>query len=184
MEIQELPSITRFIPKILLALTVTVCDEVYKKIAYWLNDMGKTAPALVFFFVLFVFLCVICTWVLLTLPMESLLLLIFVVNPENYRLQSDYENNLIIKMVFVSRVFWIIQNNSQSDLTESCVDLSWSFLSFFLVWIHQFLPEPFLHWLLPQGHGATQGGNTDGAINAVAGRTQQGWRCAEGLHVT
>lgn len=41
MEIQELPGITRFIPKILLALTVTVCDEVYKKIAYWLNDMGK-----------------------------------------------------------------------------------------------------------------------------------------------
>lgn len=41
MEIQELPSITRFIPKILLAITVTVCDEVYKKIAYWLNDMGK-----------------------------------------------------------------------------------------------------------------------------------------------
>ncbi|XP_023191343.1 anoctamin-8-like isoform X1 [Xiphophorus maculatus] len=58
MEIQELPSITRFIPKILLAITVTVCDEVYKKIAYWLNDM------------------------------------------ENYRFQSAYENNLIIKMVF------------------------------------------------------------------------------------
>ncbi|XP_047445501.1 anoctamin-8 isoform X5 [Mugil cephalus] len=58
MEIQELPSITRFIPKILLAITVTICDEVYKKIAYWLNDM------------------------------------------ENYRLQSAYENNLIIKMVF------------------------------------------------------------------------------------
>ncbi|XP_068995688.1 anoctamin-8 isoform X2 [Embiotoca jacksoni] len=58
MEIQELPSITRFIPKILLAITVAVCDEVYKKIAYWLNDM------------------------------------------ENYRLQSAYENNLIIKMVF------------------------------------------------------------------------------------
>ncbi|XP_028284318.1 anoctamin-8 isoform X2 [Parambassis ranga] len=58
MEIQELPGITRFIPKILLAITVSVCDEVYKKIAYWLNDM------------------------------------------ENYRLQSAYENNLIIKMVF------------------------------------------------------------------------------------
>lgn len=42
MEIQELPGITRFIPKILLAITVAVCDEVYKKIAYWLNDMGKT----------------------------------------------------------------------------------------------------------------------------------------------
>ncbi|XP_061588629.1 anoctamin-8 isoform X2 [Cololabis saira] len=39
MEIQELPGVTRFIPKILLAITVTVCDEVYKKIAYWLNDM-------------------------------------------------------------------------------------------------------------------------------------------------
>ncbi|XP_031710729.1 anoctamin-8 isoform X2 [Anarrhichthys ocellatus] len=58
MEIQELPGITRFLPKILLAITVTICDEVYKKIAYWLNDM------------------------------------------ENYRLQSAYENNLIIKMVF------------------------------------------------------------------------------------
>ncbi|KAJ8011299.1 hypothetical protein DPEC_G00056710 [Dallia pectoralis] len=58
MEIKELPSITRFIPKILLAIVVTVCEEVYRKIAYWLNDM------------------------------------------ENYRLQSAYENNLIIKMVF------------------------------------------------------------------------------------
>lgn len=46
MEIQELPGITRFIPKILLALTVTVCDEVYKKIAYWLNDMGKRPSTL------------------------------------------------------------------------------------------------------------------------------------------
>uniref|UniRef100_A0A8C6VP59 Anoctamin n=1 Tax=Nothobranchius furzeri TaxID=105023 RepID=A0A8C6VP59_NOTFU len=60
MEIQELAGITRFVPKVLLAITVTICDEVYKKIAYWLNDM------------------------------------------ENYRLQSTYENNLIIKMVFVS----------------------------------------------------------------------------------
>lgn len=41
MEIQELPGFTRFIPKILLAVTVTVCDEVYKKIAYWLNNLGR-----------------------------------------------------------------------------------------------------------------------------------------------
>lgn len=41
MAIKELPGITRFIPKIVLAITVTVCDEVYKKIAHWLNDMGK-----------------------------------------------------------------------------------------------------------------------------------------------
>ncbi|XP_002660858.1 anoctamin-8 [Danio rerio] len=58
METKEFPSICRFIPKILLAVTVTVCDEVYKKIALWLNDM------------------------------------------ENYRLQSTYDNNLILKTVF------------------------------------------------------------------------------------
>ncbi|XP_052473901.1 anoctamin-8 isoform X2 [Carassius gibelio] len=57
-ETKELPSICRFFPKILLAVTVTVCDEVYKKIALWLNDM------------------------------------------ENYRLQSTYDNNLILKTVF------------------------------------------------------------------------------------
>ncbi|TRY53871.1 hypothetical protein DNTS_002813 [Danionella cerebrum] len=58
METKELPSICRFIPKILLAITVTVCDEVYKKIALWLNDL------------------------------------------ENYKLQSTYDNNLILKTVF------------------------------------------------------------------------------------
>lgn len=63
MEIQELPGITRFIPKILLALTVTVCDEVYKKIAYWLNDMGNRPPALAVLpvgfcgFLLYVWVC-------------------------------------------------------------------------------------------------------------------------------
>ncbi|XP_051984936.1 anoctamin-8-like [Xyrauchen texanus] len=57
-ETKELPSICRFIPKILLAITVTVCDEVYKKIALSLNDL------------------------------------------ENYRLQSTYDNNLILKTVF------------------------------------------------------------------------------------
>ncbi|KAL2097617.1 hypothetical protein ACEWY4_006824 [Coilia grayii] len=57
-EMKELPSITRFLPKILLAVTVSTCDEIYKKIALWLNDM------------------------------------------ENYKLQSAYENNLIIKLVF------------------------------------------------------------------------------------
>ncbi|KAJ8408303.1 hypothetical protein AAFF_G00257170 [Aldrovandia affinis] len=57
MGIKELPRLARFIPKIMLAITVTACDEVYRKIACWLNDM------------------------------------------ENYRLQSAYEKNLIIKMV-------------------------------------------------------------------------------------
>uniref|UniRef100_A0A8D3DX69 Anoctamin n=1 Tax=Scophthalmus maximus TaxID=52904 RepID=A0A8D3DX69_SCOMX len=57
MGIKEMPRLARFIPKIMLAITVTACDEVYRKIAWWLNDM------------------------------------------ENYRLQSAYEKNLIIKMV-------------------------------------------------------------------------------------
>uniref|UniRef100_A0A8C8AM24 Anoctamin n=1 Tax=Otus sunia TaxID=257818 RepID=A0A8C8AM24_9STRI len=39
LSIQELPRIIRFLPKIFLAVIVTTCDEVYKKIAYWLNDM-------------------------------------------------------------------------------------------------------------------------------------------------
>lgn len=90
MEIQELPGITRFIPKILLALTVTVCDEVYKKIAYWLNDMGKTHE--------------IYSTLLQSLEFlfHSSLCIYLLFYPENYRLQSAYENNLIIKMVFVS----------------------------------------------------------------------------------
>lgn len=40
LSIKELPRILRFLPKIVLAVIVTTCDEVYKKIAYWLNDMG------------------------------------------------------------------------------------------------------------------------------------------------
>uniref|UniRef100_A0A8C7U3U4 Anoctamin n=1 Tax=Oncorhynchus mykiss TaxID=8022 RepID=A0A8C7U3U4_ONCMY len=39
MGIKEVPRLARFIPKIMLAITVTACDEVYRKIAYWLNDM-------------------------------------------------------------------------------------------------------------------------------------------------
>ncbi|XP_071885427.1 anoctamin-8 isoform X3 [Anas platyrhynchos] len=39
LSIKELPRIIRFLPKIVLAVIVTTCDEVYKKIAYWLNDM-------------------------------------------------------------------------------------------------------------------------------------------------
>ncbi|OXB81708.1 UNVERIFIED_CONTAM: hypothetical protein H355_010269 [Colinus virginianus] len=39
LSVKELPRILRFLPKIVLAVIVTTCDEVYKKIAYWLNDM-------------------------------------------------------------------------------------------------------------------------------------------------
>ncbi|XP_063146775.1 anoctamin-8 isoform X2 [Candoia aspera] len=39
LSIKELPRLVRFLPKIMLAVIVTACDEVYRKIAYWLNDM-------------------------------------------------------------------------------------------------------------------------------------------------
>ncbi|XP_078527284.1 anoctamin-8 isoform X2 [Lissotriton helveticus] len=39
LSIKELPRIVRFLPKIILAVFVATCDEVYRKIAYWLNDM-------------------------------------------------------------------------------------------------------------------------------------------------
>ncbi|XP_070603641.1 anoctamin-8 isoform X4 [Erythrolamprus reginae] len=39
LSIKELPRLVRFLPKIMLAIIVTVCDEIYRKIAYWLNDM-------------------------------------------------------------------------------------------------------------------------------------------------
>lgn len=44
MGIKEMPRLARFIPKIMLAITVTACDEVYRKIACWLNDMGEASP--------------------------------------------------------------------------------------------------------------------------------------------
>ncbi|XP_051894301.1 anoctamin-8 isoform X2 [Pristis pectinata] len=37
--VEELPWIVTYFPKVLLAVVVTVLDDVYKKIAYWLNDM-------------------------------------------------------------------------------------------------------------------------------------------------
>lgn len=43
MGIKELPRVVRFIPEIILAITVTACDEVYRKIACWLNDMGESS---------------------------------------------------------------------------------------------------------------------------------------------
>lgn len=104
MEIQELPGITRFVPKILLALTVTICHEVYKKIAYWLNDMGERH-----------------LFVDVGHALHPEVLMRLFLHPENYRLQSAYENNLIIKMVFVSRLsgfsFLFLRQTFYFDLT-------------------------------------------------------------------
>lgn len=77
-------------------------------------------------------------------------------HPENYRLQSAYENNLIIKMVFVSHNAFVLEANT--DILSYSVSVSLMFSGCFTVWIHQFLPQSFLHWVLPQRHGATEGG--------------------------
>ncbi|XP_043577437.1 anoctamin-8 isoform X3 [Chiloscyllium plagiosum] len=37
--IKELPRIVTYFPKVFLAVVITIFDDVYKKIAYWLNDM-------------------------------------------------------------------------------------------------------------------------------------------------
>jgi anoctamin-8 len=37
----DLPKMCKFGPKILLALTIGILDDMYKKIAYWLNDAGE-----------------------------------------------------------------------------------------------------------------------------------------------
>lgn len=38
-----LPRLARFLPKVVLALLVSVSAEGYKKLAIWLNDMGMPA---------------------------------------------------------------------------------------------------------------------------------------------
>ena len=37
----EMPFFFKFMPKIMLALSIGILDDIYKKIAFWLNDMGK-----------------------------------------------------------------------------------------------------------------------------------------------
>ena len=37
----ESPFFFKFFPKILLALSIGILDDIYKKIAVWLNDMGE-----------------------------------------------------------------------------------------------------------------------------------------------
>ena len=36
----EFPFFFKFLPKILLAVCIGVMDDIYKKIAFWLNDQG------------------------------------------------------------------------------------------------------------------------------------------------
>ena len=38
---EELRFFCKFLPKILLAICIGILDDVYKKIAYWLNDRGQ-----------------------------------------------------------------------------------------------------------------------------------------------
>lgn len=98
MGIKEMPRLARFIPKIMLAITVTACDEVYRKIACWLNDMGETLSFQTDPHILELIHC-LCFIIII----HETVLKLFLLHPtENYRLQSAYEKNLIIKMVLVS----------------------------------------------------------------------------------
>lgn len=130
MGIKEMPRLARFIPKIMLAITVTACDEVYRKIACWLNDMGesqtsrciygrhtsraerllsedncnKVAPCGSFsvscklqFIKILQYIKVFMSDSARVITDDSCRF-----STENYRLQSAYEKNLIIKMVLVS----------------------------------------------------------------------------------
>ena len=36
-----MPFYCKYLPKIMLALSIGILDDIYKKIAYWLNDMGR-----------------------------------------------------------------------------------------------------------------------------------------------
>lgn len=102
MGIKEMPRLARFIPKIMLAITVTACDEVYRKIACWLNDMGETQsfqtdPRFLELMSCLHFITII------SIIHKTMLHFFCLFHPtENYRLQSAYEKNLIIKMVLVS----------------------------------------------------------------------------------
>jgi hypothetical protein len=41
LSVKGLPRLARFLPKVMLALLVSVSAEGYKKLAIWLNDMGR-----------------------------------------------------------------------------------------------------------------------------------------------
>lgn len=105
MGIKEMPRLARFIPKIMLAITVTACDEVYRKIACWLNDMGET-QASSFTHCYTDMQSILYPEIFTDVSCELQLVISFDgtsrFSTENYRLQSAYEKNLIIKMVLVS----------------------------------------------------------------------------------
>lgn len=50
---EHLPKFAKFLPKILLAVSIGILDDIYKKIARWLNDKGNL---LVWLFVLYLIL--------------------------------------------------------------------------------------------------------------------------------
>lgn len=130
MGIKEMPRLARFIPKIMLAITVTACDEVYRKIACWLNDMGesqtssflysrhtsraerllledncsKVAPCGSFSVSCKLQLIKILQYIKVFMSDSARMITddSCCFSAENYRLQSAYEKNLIIKMVLVS----------------------------------------------------------------------------------
>ena len=37
----KVPGVAKFVPKIMLAVSIGVLDDIYKKVAFWLNDKGR-----------------------------------------------------------------------------------------------------------------------------------------------
>lgn len=75
-------------PKILLGIVIPILDGFYNDIAIWLNDKGK--------------------WALMVPPSQGLTYhvareaLTSSLITENYRLEEQYEDHLILKLVLVS----------------------------------------------------------------------------------
>lgn len=166
LSVKGLPRLARFLPKVVLALLVSVSAEGYKKLAIWLNDMGTLSGEVL-----------LPTWEEgCPCPWDPHWSWGARVAPhalprplENYRLESAYEKHLIIKVVLVSGVHRQDRRGTTERLGgrghgRKCrVTLP----PLPAVPVCQLVSEPLLHRLLPQGHGAPQRGE---ALAPVAAR--------------
>ena len=75
-----------YIPKILLAIIIPIFDDLYHKVAVWLNDMGKN----------WTFLS-ISAEILQPSPLDETKL------SENYRTDESAEEHFVYKLILVSK---------------------------------------------------------------------------------
>ena len=87
-----------YIPKVLLAIIIPIFDDLYHKVAVWLNDMGE--------FMIIFEKCKI-------LQRSSLSHIL-----ENYRSDESFEEHFVLKLILVSTVFKFPIKFSYLCLTE------------------------------------------------------------------